>query len=285
MLSFSLITFGIFNLVSCYGDNFIPPKKEVTTLFDNFPANDGLTVDPFGNVYAANFGEFTATGGNGTTLLKANPFKKEFDTIVSGLTNPVGTNNFANGNVVKISYDNTKTVLATIEGYPSGITTDDNDNIYIANYLKGLVHKIDTAGNLTVYAEDQRLFGGVGIDFDNDGNLIIGNLITGDILSISPNKEVKLIAKIPTVVEFSVIGYIAHYKNHIYATAGAEHVIYKVSLKTGEFEIFAGNGEAASIDGPLLEASFNSPNGITIDPYRKILYVNEFGNKLRAIRL
>ncbi len=298
VVSYFIIAFGALNLLSCYGDNFIPPKNEVTTIFENFPANDGLAVDLYGNVFAANFGQFTATGGNGSTVLRANPFKKEIDTIVNGLTSPVGTaidsngdiyvsnaNNFASGDVLKVTHDNTKTTLATIEGYPSGITVDEDDNIYIANYLKGLVHKIDVDGNLSVYAEDQRLFGGVGIDFDDYGNLIVGNLITGDILSISPSKEVSLVAKIPTVVEFSVIGYIAHYRDHIYATAGAENVIYKVSLETGDFEIFAGNGQAASTDGALLEASFNSPNGITIDPYRKLLYVTEFGNRLRAIRL
>ncbi|MFP2996901.1 hypothetical protein ABN763_13375 [Spongiivirga sp. MCCC 1A20706] len=298
LLCTTALLFASFNLFSCYGDNPLPQKKEVTTIFDNFPANDGIAVDVYGTVFAANYGQFVQTGGDGSTVLQANPFKKVFDTIASGLINPVGTavdsegtiyvsnaNNFVSGEVTQLNSDGSKVILATIEGYPSGITVDEHDNLYIANYLKGLVHKIDTEGKLSVYAQDERLFGGVGIDFDNDGNLVVGNLITGDVLSINPSGQTNLVTTIPTVQQFSVIGYITYFKNHIYATVGAENRIYKISLETGEFEVFAGNGEAASTDGPVLEASLNRPNGITVDPYRKILYITEFGNRLRAISL
>ncbi|TAI49008.1 hypothetical protein [Flagellimonas allohymeniacidonis] len=274
-------------------------NAEVETLISNFPANDALSVGRNGSVYASNFGQFGASGGTGTTILKVNPRKMDFVPIAENLTGPLGNavdksgnvyvnnaNNFVSADILKIAKNGTQTVLATIEGFPSGMTLDTKNNLYISNFSTPTVHKVTPEGEVTLIANDVRLAGGVGIDFDGRGNLLVGNYATGQILSVSLDGQVELIASIPVVIENFVLGYITYHKGFIYGTAIGENLIYKVSLK-GEVEVFAGTGVASTTDGLLLEATFNAPNGIAADPIRNILYISEFGGSgsLRAIKL
>ncbi|MDY8136992.1 SMP-30/gluconolactonase/LRE family protein [Aquimarina sp. 2201CG5-10] len=284
--------------ISCHGDGF-DPEFEVETIVSDFSGNDAVSVDRRGNIYVSEYGQFTNTGGNGTRVLKVSQ-DGDLTEFLTDLTGPLGNafdnqgnfyvndaNNTVSGNVVKITPDGTRTILATIDGWPTGMTLDRNNNIYVSNFLSPTVHKITQDGEVTVYATDPRLTGGVGIDFDRQGNLIVGNFSTADIVSIDKNGSVSLIANIPDIVINGFgIGYITVVGNSIFATGIAVNKIFKVSLD-GEIKVFAGTGEAAVIDGLVLEASFNGPNGITSDKYGKAIYVSEFGGTgaLRKIKL
>jgi len=113
----------------------------------------------------------------------------------------------------------------------------------------------------------------------------VGNFVTGTILKISSGGSIELLATFPTVQEGVVIGYITHFDGTIYATAPGEHVIYSVSMSGGA-RILARSGEKESKDGPLLGASFNTPNGIAADPNKKVVYVTEGGgNNGGALRV
>ncbi len=293
------IVLGI-TVSSCFRGE-VPDQEnaEVRTIIPDFPANDALSVDRNGNVYASNFGQFVGSGGTGTTLLKVRPRKMDFIPVAENLTGPLGNavdktgnvyvnngNDFVNADILKIAKDGEQTVLATIEGFPSGMTLDTKNNLYISNFFTPTVHKVTPKGEVSLIATDDRLAGGVGIDFDGRGNLLVGNYATGQILSVSLDGQVQLVASIPVVVENFVLGYITYHKGFIYGTAIGENLIYRVSLE-GEVEVFAGTGAASTTDGLLLEATFNAPNGIAVDPIRNILYISEFGGSgsLRAIKL
>jgi len=296
---FSALTVLVFLLVSCVGDFPDFEDTKVFTVISDFPANDALSVDRSGRVYASDFGDFVDTGGNGTVVLKVNPRTQEFEELANDVIGPLGNavdsrgnvyvnngNNSVRADVLKIARNGSQTVLATLEGFPSGITLDRRNNLYISNFSAPVIHKVTQNGTVTVVADDPRLAGGVGIDFDNNNNLIVGNFLSGEILSVSLDGNVSSIATIPTIFQNFVLGYLTFYQGYIYATAIGEGLIYKVSL-SGEVTVFAGNGAQATTDGDLLEASFNLPNGITVDPIRKVLYVSEFGGSgaLRAIKL
>ncbi|MDH7447487.1 hypothetical protein [Aquimarina sp. 2201CG14-23] len=285
-------------LISCYGDG-LDPDLEVETLVSDFAGNDAITVDKQGNVYVSEYGQFVNTGGNGTRVFKVSR-NGDVTTFLSNLSGPLGNvidhqgnfyvnnaNNTVTGEVLKVAPDGTRTVLAVIDGWPSGLALDKHNNVYVSNFLSPTVHKITQEGEVTVYATDPRLAGGVGIDFDRKGNLIVGNFSTADILTIDKNGNVSLVANIPDVVVNGFgIGYITVVGNTVFATGIAVNKIFKVSLN-GEVEVFAGNGNAVSADGTLLEASFNGPNGITSDKYTKSLYISEFGGTgaVRKIKL
>ncbi len=282
------LLFGItYCTLSCHGDG-IDPDPEVGTLISNFAANGAVSVDRRGTIYVSEYGRFVNTGGSGTRIFKLSPHGKVLDTI-TGLSGPMGTakdskgnlfvnndNNTVRGQVLKISPDDKREVVASIDGWPSSMTIDRDDNLYISNYTAPTVHKITPDGTISVYAEDPRLLGGVGIDLDSKGNVIVANFYTATIYKINKNGEISLITTIPDIVIQNFgIGYITVVNDVIYATGIAVNYIYRVSMD-GTIETIAGNGEAAQVDGPLLEASFSNPNGISANKYRRTLYISEY---------
>ncbi len=277
----------LIGLISCYGDG-IDPDLEVETLISNFAANGAVSVDRNGDVYVSEYGRFVDTGGSGTRIFKLDARGNILDTI-QGLSGPMGTakdskgnlfvnnaNNTVNGQVLKITPTAEREVIATIDGWPSSMTIDKHDNLYISNYTAPTVHKISANGEVIEYANDPRLLGGVGIDLDSKGNVIVANFYTADIYSINKNGEISLIANIPDIVIQNFgIGYITVINDIIFATGIAVNYIYKVTMD-GKVETIAGNGEALQADGLLLEASFSNPNGIAANKRTKTLYISEY---------
>ncbi|TPN83900.1 NHL repeat-containing protein [Aquimarina algicola] len=286
-------------LSSCHGDG-IDPDVEVETVVSDFAGNDAVSVDRRGNVFVSEYGQFENTGGNGTRILKINK-QGDVSEFITGLIGPLGNaidnqgnfyvnnaNNTARGDVLKVTPNGDRIVLATIDGWPSGLTLDYKNNIYVSNFATPTVHKITPDGEVSVYASDPRLAGCVGIDFDRKGNLVVSNFSTADILSISTDGSVSLVATIPDIVVNGFgIGYSTVVGNSVFATGIAVNKIFRVSLQDGKVEEFAGTGDAATIDGPIEEASFNGPNGITSDKYERALYISEFGGSgsVRKIKL
>ncbi|WP_062060676.1 hypothetical protein [Aquimarina longa] len=274
-------------LISCYGDG-ITPDLEVETLISNFAANGAVSVDRNGDIYVSEYGRFVDTGGSGTRIFKLNSRGKILDTI-KGLSGPMGTakdskgnlfvnnaNNTINGQVLKITPSGEREVIAVIDGWPSSMAIDRQNNLYISNYTAPTVHKISANGEITEYANDPRLLGGVGIDLDSKGNVIVANFYTADIYSINQKGEISLIANIPDIVIQNFgIGYITVINDVIFATGIAVNYIYKVTMD-GKIETIAGNGEAAQVDGPLLEASLSNPNGIAANKWSKVIYISEY---------
>ena len=146
--------------------------------------------------------------------------------------------------------------------------------------------KLLQRGELSIFANDERLSGTVGIDFNDEGDLIVGNYSTADVLSISKKGEVSLLANIPDIiVNGAAIGYLTVAENSIFVTGIGVNKIFKIKMD-GEIIHFAGNGEADDSNGSLLEASFSDPNGITYDKNRKILYISEYSSSdIRKIEL
>jgi len=304
-LSYLLCTFLVLSVISCQeiddfsgNPNFNP---RVETLITNFAANDGLSIDKSGKLYASNFAGF-----RGTEVLKVDPRQATVVDSINDLRAPTGNTVDAVGNVyivhnirrisadtqetvadvIKISKSGEKTVLATLPGFPSGITLDKEGKIYVSNYALPVVHQITMDGIVSEYVNSALLAGGVGIDFDNKDNLYVGNFVSGNIMKIDQSRNISIFATIPTVIENTVIGYISYASGAIFATAIGENVIYKVDME-GNASVFAGNGVKQTVDGSLLESSFNLPNGIVADGIRKVIYISEADptGSLRVIKL
>lgn len=290
-----ILSKGIFNnqeveLLSNFSEEFIlssPVQLQVTTLVNGLRANDGVCVDTQGNIYASNYG----TNGNGTEVLKITP-QGEVSVFVSGLRGALGNaidsegnfyvvqkNTATEGTVTKITPNGTKTDIATLSGFVSGLKLDAQNNLYVSNFSEGKINKITPEGIISVFVSNNLLAGGVGIDFDENGNLWVGNYATGDILKVTPDKEVIKVTTIPN----TVIGYITYLNGFVYATAINKNKIYKISTD-GTVEHFAGNGTKQTKDGNLLEAAFAEVNGITSDKVNNILYMTQFTPSKLALR-
>lgn len=70
----------------------------------------------------------------------------------------------------------------------------------------------------------------------------------------------------------------------LYISMAGTHQIWKLSLSDDEVSTFAGSGREARLDGPLLEAGFAQPSGITSDG-KKLYIADSESNIIRAIDL
>jgi DNA-binding beta-propeller fold protein YncE len=69
------------------------------------------------------------------------------------------------------------------------------DDLYIADYNNNTVERIDSSGHSTVYLDDTvGLDGPMGVAFDGNGNLYVGNWYFGTILKVAPNGQSSLFA-------------------------------------------------------------------------------------------
>jgi YVTN family beta-propeller protein len=73
-------------------------------------------------------------------------------------------------------------------------------------------------------------------------------------------------------------------ERQLYITMAGTHQIWKLDLSTNEVSTFAGSGREAREDGPLLEAGFAQPSGITFDG-KKLYVADSESNIIRAIDL
>ncbi|WKN43681.1 hypothetical protein [Tunicatimonas pelagia] len=270
----------------------------VQTLIPNFGASDGLFVASDGTIIASDFGAFDndLQIGLGTKVLAVTP-EGEVSEKASGFIAPMGGGMDSQGNfyfthenggdgldgkVVRVTPDGSTAEIATLPGWPSGIAVDSNDNLYIANFAGPLLHKITPDGTVSVVAQDQRLTGCVGIDIDEDGNIITANFNDGSIYRVNAGTgTISLIAQIPDLVEFFAIGYITLFEGDIYATGIGDNKIFKVTM-AGQISTLAGTGANGSNDGPVATATFSNPNGIAVDTAARRLYISQFGE--RALR-
>ena len=299
-----ILTIGTFNgesvsVLSDVSSIFVLVNNvETQTLINDFPANDGLFVSEDGTIFASDFGIFdNSTGtGDGTKIyeitLQGNLTEKASDLIapMGGVLDSQGNFYFAHrnegvsGEIIQLTPDGAINIIGEINGWPSGLTIDDNDNIYVANFVNPTIHKISSDLIITEFISDQRLAGCVGIDIDDNGNIVTANFNNGDIISVDTNVNLTLITSIDVPQNFG-IGYMTIFENTIYATGIGSNVIFTVDFN-GVVDIFAGTGENGTNDGELREASFSGPNGIAIDQTRRILYVSQFGTPgLRSIQL
>jgi len=90
-------------------------------------------------------------------------------------------------------------------------------------------------------------------------------------LKIDPKGAV---ASFATVSEKG-LGHLCFDKDRFYVTAYESHAIYEVTL-TGAVKRILGNGERGIVDGTSSNVRLSFPNGITINPWARRLYINEY---------
>ncbi|MEO8711911.1 MAG: IPT/TIG domain-containing protein [Parafilimonas sp.] len=195
-------------------------------------------------------------------------------------------------------------------------------NLYVTDFNKHVM-RMDPSGNATVIYEDNMALAGIAVSPDGQ-NLFISNNTTGTIIKTDidgSNANVFTSGLItPRNIIFDNSGqmYVASYPSSVYAigtngsatpavndpsfqgweiakdTAGnfylADHFsnVIRMIDRQGNVSVIAGGGNAEDIDGVGLQASFNGPQGLTIDSHGN-LYVTTFnyttngGNKIRKI--
>ena len=215
----------------------------------------------------------------------------QYVTTLAGLANSAG---FIDGPSMTARFNN-----------PSGVTTDKNGNIYIADGLNNCIRKINAngivstlAGNGSIGSTDgpgsaAAFYEPIAIACDTAGNLYIADTKNYKIRKVSPNGNVTTIAGQGTFgttngpVAVAQFGYptgicVSPDGTMIYVADHNTHVIRKIF--NGQVSTLAGIIYiAGSDDGSNIIATFNHPSGIDLDVNGNIVVADEWNNKVRLV--
>jgi gliding motility-associated-like protein len=132
---------------------------------------------------------------------------------------------------------------------PYGIAIDKSGNIYVAEYGNNDVRKITPLGMVSTLA---------------------GNVISGD--KNGPGLSARFLAPYGITVDN---------QGNIYVSDAGNNKIKKIT-PDGFVSTVAGNGVAASVDGPAVSAEFRLPDGLLVDPEGNII-VTDLNGSIRKI--
>ena len=236
----------------------------------------GVTVDSLGNIYVADFGDVVwkitpdgqrhefATGLYGAS---GNAIDKDGNLLQS---------NFYGDSITKIDRKGQTTPFITsgLSG-PVGIAINkQTGDVYVANCRGNSIAKIAVDGTVSSFAKSELFKCPNGISFGPEGNLYVVNYRDNKMLKIDPKGAVTPFA---TVSEKG-LGHLCFDKDRFYVTASQSHAIYEVMLD-GTVKRILGNGERGIVDGAGAKIRLSFPNGITVHPWARRLYINEFVNE------
>ena len=268
----------------------------------SFNSPNGLTIDVVGNLYVADtdnnrIRKITPTGI--VTTIAGNQNNGVADGIGTnaefsdpkGITiDSVGTlyiSDSSRRNIRKIALDYVSTFPTGNIGVISGVAVDSLGNIYVVG--SSSTFKITSTGVVTVLAS---IFNSAfGVAVDSAGNVYVGDTLNHRICKITPTGVVTTLAG-STLGSTNGTGTNASFWNpqelavdsvgNVYVADTGNHRIRKIT-PDGVVSTLAGSGSLAFADGTGTNASFNFPNGLTIDVVGN-LYVADTGNhRIRKI--
>ena len=76
---------------------------------------------------------------------------------------------------------------------PTGLTSDNEGNLYVAGFSDNTIYKITPDGKKLVFVKDVRINGPIGMVSDSNGNIYISNYNTDNIVKISSDGAVSVL--------------------------------------------------------------------------------------------
>lgn len=92
----------------------------------------------------------------------------------------------------KISQNQSSGIYQNIAA-PTGITSDKNGNIYVAEFNSNTIVKLTPDNQKIVYIKDAKISGPIGLVFDKSGNMYIANYNKDNVLKVSPYGEISVL--------------------------------------------------------------------------------------------
>lgn len=194
---------------------------------------------------------------------------------------------------------------------PTGMTIDNEGNVYIADYNSSVIKKVTTSGIMTIFAgtgtegfsgdhgpaSQAKLYRPTAVAVDKDGNVFISDASNKVIRKVSKSGIITTVAGVPGRAGYAgdggpatkalltqPAGIAVDNSGNIYIADPSNSVIRKVN-PAGIMSTFAGNGTAgySGDNGPATKAQFQigSPQGLAVDPAGNV-YASDYQN--HAIR-
>ncbi len=283
-------------------------------------ASNGKVADLVGNVNETDFSGLPLGGyldGSSEVALLERPEK------ILALNNGVVLFTEENFNTIR-AYDNSEKKVYTLAGNidsgykngkvsealfnkPMGMANDSKGNIYVADTLNHCIRKIDTKGNVTLFAGSPETRGNelgtlenamfnepIDIFITSDdviyiadsGNNAIKKIDNGNVVLVA-GRETEINSETSTEVGGDLDGSydkaLFNYPMGIFVVGSDVYVAdtenNKIKLiKDGIVTTVAGSGEAGNLVGNLHEATFKSPTSILVDGNK--IYVADTENSM-----
>lgn len=194
---------------------------------------------------------------------------------------------------------------------PTGMTIDNEGNVYIADYNSSVIKKVTTSGIMTIFAgtgtegfsgdggpaAQAKLYRPTAVAVDKDGNVFISDASNKVIRKVSKSGVISTVAGVPGRAGYAgdggaatkalltqPAGIAVDNSGNLYIADPSNSVIRKVN-PAGIISTFAGNGTAgySGDNGPATKAQFQigSPQGLAVDPNGNV-YASDYQN--HAIR-
>jgi sugar lactone lactonase YvrE len=194
---------------------------------------------------------------------------------------------------------------------PTGMTIDNDGNIFIADYNASVIKKVTTSGIMTIFcgngtegfsgdggpASQAKLYRPTAVASDKEGNLYISDASNKVIRKVTKAGIISTIAGVPGRAGYAgdggpatkalltqPAGIAVDYSGNVYIADPSNSVIRKVN-PSGIITTFAGTGVAgySGDNGPATKAQFQigSPQGLAVDPAGNV-YASDYQN--HAIR-
>lgn len=259
-------------------------SQTITTFAGGTP-DDGIAIDGNGNIYCSNY--------EGDTVFRYTP-SGEVTSFITGLNTPNGIAFNSNeelfvcdGEGAKIyKYDLKGKLLATypIKGHPSGIIkSSTSESMIFTIYSTNKLMSLAPDGIITELASGAPLNGPVGLAYDNNNVLYVGNYNDRKIHKLGSDK-LQFVAQVPAAGPSPNLGFISYGNGKLWGTILGSHKIYTIETNVKDSVVLFGGNLLGTNDGDISEASFNQPNGIFFNKSNSTLYVTDFGSKkLRVI--
>ncbi len=216
----------------------------------SFGSPSGLAVDSLGNVYVADYNNFS-------TVREISPAG-----VVSTFAGQAGVTGFLNG-PASIALFNT----------PRGVAVDSLGNVYVADYNNSMVREISTAGTVSTYATVP--FPSA-ITIDTLGNFYVLNGL--GFVKITSGSAAATIAA-PSGMNFGIA---ADSCGDLFTASYSSNLIWEVS-PSGAPSTLAGGTEGSG-NGTGTGASFGMPWGVAVDSSGTVYVADDLNQIVRKIQ-
>jgi serine/threonine protein kinase, bacterial len=240
----------------------------------------GLAVDPFGNIYVADYynNKIRVISPSGVV------------TILAGS----GTAGSSNGTGAGASFNG-----------PFGIAIDTLGNLYVTDFNNNLIRKVTPGGVVSTFAGSgtqgyvnatgtgASFYDPTGIGVDASNNVYVCDSANEVIREITPGGVVSTFAGVTgfggfvngagTIAQFNwPDGVVADSSGNLYVSDQFNNMVRKIT-PGAVVSTLAGSGTAGSANGTGGAASFYWPCGIAIDSSGNLYMTDEFNNSVREI--